>query len=107
MGKDDALRFTRNSTRPWYSLDSYRDGYKRVEEFVDSPEQILRCCNCQKYECDNCLAPNYKGGRMSKAREIFRKYFYQGLSSSEIMTLMNISERTYGRYFRRFIEEGE
>lgn len=110
MGKDDAMRFARNSTRPWHSLDSYYGGYKRIEEFVDSKEQILRCCSCGKSECDNCLAPNYKGTRKSRitqAREIFLKYFYEGLSRKEIMNRMNISETTYLRYQRRFIMEGE
>lgn len=107
MSGNDALRFVRNCTVPWRSLDAYYTSSQRDFVGADTQEQIIKCFNCEKPECDNCLSSNYTGGiraiRQREAKELFLYYYYKGYTVKRICEEMHISAKTYNRYRKKFV----
>lgn len=111
MPENEAIALLRNCTIPWRSADAYiTDHCEMMYRYrYDSKEQVNRCLRCTKSECDNCLDNVHyadmgkRASKWAKAKEIFCKYFYAGLSRKEICDRMDISRSTYIRYKKQFI----
>lgn len=102
MPESVAIALMKNCTAPWRSLDSHHRRQSKDSFHTDTQEQIQRCFHCTKSECDNCIGRKHMT-RLEIAKEIFCKYFYEGLSRTIICSKMGISRATYYRYQKLFI----
>ena len=79
----------------------------------DSPEQIQKCLNCTKPDCDNCLRFGYKGDGFRKPMVLLKDIradlvnaIKRGDRHKQICSQFNISSSTLSRWVRQLKEEG-
>ena len=75
-------------------------GYHRdATSSIDSPEDILKCLNCRKLVCNNCLrTSSIKGQRYDRSPQV-KDLYDEGYNDREIADLIGLTVPTV-RYYR-------
>lgn len=85
---------------PW-AYETKRESFSLPQ--IDSRSDILRCFNCQKQDCDNCIrrerrSTGIAADKKERIRKQFLSMYNEGKSVADICTAMKIARSTYYKY---------
>ena len=94
----EAQRMVRGASMPW---ENNRRAKEPTYIGIDGKEEMMRCFNCTKEVCDDCVAKKTRAEKISETQSLIEKLSKQELTVKEICATLDISRRTYYYYKER------